>query len=56
MAKSLKQIFTTGSDAIQQGFTINSWHVSQSVAALTGEEAYDIKISGSLISNRINWF
>ena len=49
MAKSLKQIFTSGSDQIDQGYTIESWHVSQSVAALSGEEAYDIEISGSFI-------
>lgn len=48
MAKVLKDIFTTGSDEIVQGYTINSWHVSQSVDALTGAEAYDITISGSL--------
>lgn len=48
MARVLKDIFITGSDEIVQGFTINSWHVSQSVDALTGAEAYDINISGSL--------
>jgi len=48
MAKVLKTIFTTGSDEIVQGFSINSWHVSQSVEALTGASAYDITISGSL--------
>ena len=48
MAKVLKYIFVTGSDEIVQGFTINSWHVSQSVDAFTGAEAYDINISGSL--------
>jgi len=49
MAKTLQQIFTTGSDEINQNFIIESWHVSQSIDAFTGEEAYDIKISGSLI-------
>jgi hypothetical protein len=48
MAKVLKDIFVTGSDEIVQGYSINSWHVSQSVDALTGQEAYDIAISGSL--------
>ena len=48
MAKVLKTIFTTGSDEIVQGFSINSWHVSQSVEAFTGANAYNITISGSL--------
>ena len=48
MANVLKTIFTTGSDEIVQGFSINSWHVSQSVEAFTGANAYDITISGSL--------
>ncbi len=48
MAKKLKQIFTTGSDEVNQNFTIESWHISQSIDAFTGEEDYDIKISGSL--------
>lgn len=48
MAKVLQNIFTAGNDEIVQGYTINSWHVSQSVDALTGTEAYDITISGSL--------
>jgi len=48
MALILKQIFTTGSDEIAQNYIIESWHVSQSVDALTGQEAYDITISGSL--------
>ena len=48
MALVLKQIFATGSDEIAQNYTIESWHVSQSVDALTGQEAYDITISGSL--------
>ena len=47
MAKQLKNIFVTGSDAISQGFTINAKHVSQSVEAFTSQEAYDISISGS---------
>ena len=32
---------------IQQGEIVQSWHVSQSVDAFTGEDAYDITISGS---------
>ena len=48
MAKVLKNIFTTGSDAIIQNYIINSWHVSQSVDAFTGAAAYDILVSGSL--------
>ena len=48
MAKVLQDIFILGSDEIVQGFAINSWHVSQSVDALTGADAYDITISGSL--------
>ena len=48
MAKQLKKIFAAGTDEVVQDFTINSWHVSQSVDALTAAEAYDISISGSL--------
>ncbi len=48
MAKVLQNIFVPDSDEIAQNFTIESWHVSQSVDALTGAEAYDITISGSL--------
>lgn len=48
MALVLKQIFATGSDQISQNYAIESWHVSQSVDALTGAVAYDITISGSL--------
>lgn len=48
MALILKQIFATGSDQISQNYAIESWHVSQSVDALTGAAAYDITISGSL--------
>ena len=48
MALVLKQIFATGSDEIAQNYTIESWHVSQSVDAFTGQEAYDVTISGSL--------
>ena len=48
MAKVLQDIFIPGTDEVVQGFTINSWHVSQSVDALTGADAYDITISGSL--------
>ena len=48
MAKKLENIFQANVDEISQGFTINSWHVSQSVDAFTAEDAYDISISGSL--------
>ena len=48
MAKELKKIFTENTDEVVQGFTVQSWHVSQSVDALTGAEDYDITISGSL--------
>jgi hypothetical protein len=48
MAKVLKNIFNAGTDEIKQSFTIESWHVSQSVDALTGVQDYDITISGSL--------
>jgi hypothetical protein len=47
MALVLKQIFTSGSDQISQNYTIESWHVSQSVDAFTGTKAYDITLSGS---------
>lgn len=47
MAKVLKEIFSA-SDKINQTYTIHSWHVSQSVDALTGADDYDITISGSL--------
>jgi hypothetical protein len=42
MAQTLKY-----DSEIQQGATIQSWHVSQSVDAFTGTEAYDITLSGS---------
>jgi hypothetical protein len=48
MANKLKNIFSVGTDEIVQDFIINSWHVSQSVDALTAAEEYDISISGSL--------
>ena len=48
MAKQLKKIFDPGVDEVVQNFTIESWHVSQSVDALTGVQDYDIIISGSL--------
>ena len=55
MAKELKKIFTSG-DEVQQTFTINAWHVSQSVDAFTGTEDYDITVSGSLtITGSIGW-
>jgi hypothetical protein len=48
MANTLKKIFVPGLDQVAQTYTIESWHVSQSVDAFTGIEAYDITISGSL--------
>jgi hypothetical protein len=39
MANVLKKIFTPSVDEVVQNFTIQSWHVSQSVDALTGAEA-----------------
>lgn len=48
MAKELKKIFDPSVDEVVQAFTIQSWHVSQSVDALTGDDDYDITISGSL--------
>ena len=48
MAKELKKIFDPGVDEVVQNFTIESWHVSQSVDAFTGVQDYDITISGSL--------
>lgn len=48
MAKQLKKIFDPSVDEVQQTFTINAWHVSQSVDALTGADDYDLTISGSL--------
>jgi len=47
MALKLKNIFVTGSDQVSQTYTIESWHVSQSVDAFTGAVAYDITLSGS---------
>ena len=46
--KRLENIFTPTVDEINQGFTINAWHVSQSVNAFTGTGSYDIDIDGSL--------
>ena len=48
MAKILKNVFTAGVDEIVQDYTVESWHVSQSVDAFTGADDYDITISGSL--------
>ncbi len=42
MAKQLSKSGITTGDAIEP------WHVSQSIDALSGEEAYNLKISGSL--------
>jgi hypothetical protein len=47
MAKQLKKIFTSGSDQIDQTYTVESWHVSQSIDAFTGTDDYDITLSGS---------
>jgi len=44
----LENIFDPSVDEVNQGFTINAWHVSQSVNAFTGTGSYDIDISGSL--------
>lgn len=40
--------FTLSKSGITTGNTIQTFHVTQSIDALTGEQAYDIKISGSL--------
>ncbi len=48
MAKQLKKIFIPTTDEVVQNFKIQSWHVSQSVDAFTGADAYDIDLSGSL--------
>lgn len=47
MALKLKNIFVTGSDEIAQTYTIESWHVSQSIDAFTGTVPYDITLTGS---------
>jgi hypothetical protein len=49
MANVLKKIFDPSIDEVVQNFTIQSWHVSQSVDAFTGVDDYDITISGSLV-------
>jgi len=49
MAKVLKKIFIPTTDEVVQNFPIESWHVSQSVDAFTGIDAYDITLSGSLV-------
>jgi hypothetical protein len=49
MANTLKKIFVPGLDQVAQTYTVESWHVSQSIDALTGIEAYNITISGSLV-------
>jgi hypothetical protein len=48
MANTLKKIFVPGLDQVAQTYTIESWHISQSIDALTGAEAYDLTLSGSL--------
>ena len=48
MAKVLQNIFISSVDEIAQTYIIESWHVSQSVDALTATTDYDISISGSL--------
>jgi hypothetical protein len=40
---------TLSKTGIAQDQTINAWHVTQSVDALTGTAAYDITVSGSLV-------
>jgi hypothetical protein len=47
MAKILQKVFTSA-DQVSQSFTVESWHVSQSIDAFTGTSDYDITISGSL--------
>jgi hypothetical protein len=47
MAKILQKVFTSA-DQVSQSFTVESWHVSQSIDAFTGADDYDITISGSL--------
>jgi hypothetical protein len=47
MAKILQKVFTS-TDQVSQSFTVESWHVSQSIDAFTGADDYDITISGSL--------
>jgi hypothetical protein len=49
MANVLQKIFNPTIDEVVQNYTIQSWHVSQSVDAFTGAEAYDITLSGSLV-------
>ena len=39
---------TLSKTGIEQTQTINAWHVTQSIDALTGTAAYNISISGSL--------
>ena len=48
MAKVLQNIFAPGTDEIAQTYTIESWHVSQSVDAFTAATDYDISVSGSI--------
>jgi len=46
---------TLSKTGIEQSQTVNAWHVTQSVDALSGTVAYDITISGSLdITNSTN--
>jgi hypothetical protein len=47
MAKILQKVFASN-DQVSQSFTVQSWHVSQSIDAFTGTDDYDITISGSL--------
>lgn len=48
MAKILQNIFDPLVDEIAQTYTIESWHVSQSVDAFTAATDYDISVSGSI--------
>ena len=45
---------TLNTSSIVTGQTIEAGHVTQSAAALTGGEAYDITISGSLTTTGTN--
>ena len=46
--KRLKNIFNPSVDQVDQTYTINAWHVSQSVDAFTGVDDYEISLSGSM--------
>ena len=46
--KRLEKIFIPTTDEVNQGYTINAWHVSQSVDAFAGTGSFDIDVSGSV--------